>query len=155
MITNEKWDVRFLQLAKLVSGWSKDTSTKTGAVIVRPDRTVVSIGFNGFPKNMPDNPEWYENRKEKYSRIVHCEVNALIHAFESLKGYTLYTYPFGSCDRCAVQLLQAGVTRFVFPGPSSDALSRWGESLERAKKYIEESKAVWVEYSNEKIYLSE
>jgi dCMP deaminase len=155
MITNEKWDVRFLQLAKLVSSWSKDTSTKTGAVIVRPDRTVVSIGFNGFPKNMPDNPEWYGNRKEKYSRIVHCEVNALIHAFESLKGYTLYTYPFGSCDRCAVQLLQAGVTRFVFPSPSSDALSRWRESLKRAKKYIEESKAIWVEYSNEKIHLLE
>jgi hypothetical protein len=43
------------------------------------------------------------------------------------------------------------VTRFVFPSPSSDALSRWRESLKRAKKYIEESKAVWVEYDNEQI----
>jgi dCMP deaminase len=151
MTGDVKWDRRFLQLAQLVSTWSKDPSTKTGAVIVRPDRTVVSVGFNGFPKNMPDEVEWYENRQEKYSRIVHCEVNALIHAFESVKGYTIYTYPFASCDRCAVQLLQAGITRFVFPSPSSDALSRWGESFTKAKTYIVQSKAFWVEYDSKEL----
>lgn len=35
----DKWDQRFLELAKVVSTWSKDPSTKTGAVIVRPDKT--------------------------------------------------------------------------------------------------------------------
>ena len=70
----------FLELAKLASTRSKDPSTKTGAVIVRPNKTVVSVGFNGFPQGMPDDEELYKDRDEKYSRIVHCEVNALIFA---------------------------------------------------------------------------
>jgi deoxycytidylate deaminase len=31
-----KWDIRYLELAKHGSSWSKDPSTQTGAVIVRP-----------------------------------------------------------------------------------------------------------------------
>jgi len=143
MIT--KWDRRYLELASLVASWSKDPSTKAGAVIIRPDRTVVSVGFNGFPKNMPDNPEWYANREEKYSRVVHCEINAMIHSYENLKGYTLYTYPFATCDRCVVQMLQAGIVRFVFPEPSADALTRWAEAFVKTKKYITESGAEWEE----------
>ena len=65
MVSN-KWDQRFLDIAKLVSTWSKDPSTQTGAVIVRPDRSVVSLGFNGFPKAMLDKDEWYNDRNEKY-----------------------------------------------------------------------------------------
>ena len=40
---NEKWDNYFLGLARYVSSASKDPSTQTGAVIVRPDRTVSSM----------------------------------------------------------------------------------------------------------------
>ncbi len=140
-----KWDLRYLEMARLVSTWSKDPSTQTGAVIVRPDRTVVSVGFNGFPKCMPDNPEWYANREEKYSRIVHCEINAQIHALESLNGCTLYTYPFASCDRCVVQMLQAGITRFIFPEPTPDAMTRWSAAFEKTKRYIGESDASYDE----------
>lgn len=45
-----KWDERFIELARLVATWSKDPSTKVGAVIVRPYRTVASVGFNGFAR---------------------------------------------------------------------------------------------------------
>ena len=38
----QKWDLRFIELAKLVSTWSKDPSTKVGSVIVRPNKTVAS-----------------------------------------------------------------------------------------------------------------
>ena len=51
---DEKWDRRFLALAEHVADWSKDPSTKTGAVIVRPDRTIASMGYNGFPRGMAD-----------------------------------------------------------------------------------------------------
>jgi len=142
-----KWDSRFLSMAKLVSGWSKDPSTKTGAVIVRPDRTILSVGFNGFPKQMEDNPEVYANREEKYSRIVHCEINALIHARQSVQGCTLYTYPFMCCDRCVVQMIQAGIGRFVCPKPSADALSRWADAIEKSKRYLYESNVTFTEYN--------
>jgi dCMP deaminase len=141
-----KWDIRFLQLTRLVSAWSKDPSTKTGAAIVRPNGSVAGVGFNGFPKNMPDLPELYSNREEKYSRVVHCEINAqLFSQDESLAGYTLYTWPFSSCDRCCVQMLQAGITRFVWPSASEDVLSRWAGSIERTKRYITESGVAWTE----------
>jgi dCMP deaminase len=142
---SNKWDIRFLKLAEHVSLWSKDPSTKSGAVIVRPDRSVVSVGFNGFPKNMPDNPEWYANREEKYSRVVHCEINAMIHSYETLTGYTLYTWPFACCDRCCVQMLQAGIKRFVFPEPTADALTRWAAAFVKTKDYITTSGALWEE----------
>src|SRR5271157_2853870 len=94
-----KWDLRFLEMAKLVAGWSKDPSTQTGAVIVRPNRSVASVGFNGFPQKMDDRSELYTNRDEKYSRIVHCEMNALQFCQDdNVDGYTLYTHPFISCD---------------------------------------------------------
>lgn len=138
-IMPNKWDIRFLDLAKLIASWSKDPSTKAGAVIVRPDKSIQSVGFNGFPKTMPDNPDWYSNREEKYSRIVHCEINALIHAGGPVQGHTLYTYPFASCDRCCVQMIQAGIYRMVAPVPSEDALTRWASSFEKTKLYCKQS----------------
>lgn len=134
-----KWDHRFLQLAALVASWSKDPSTKTGAVIVGPKNQVISVGFNGFPNSMPDSDALLNNRDEKYSRTVHCEINALIFANGPIPdGSSLYTVPFMSCDRCVVQMLQAGIKRFVAPIATSDKLERWGAAFERTKKYIAE-----------------
>lgn len=136
---SEKWDCRFLEMARLVAGWSKDPSTKAGAVIVRPNKSVKSVGFNGFPKTMPDTAELYANRDEKYSRIVHCEVNAAIHSEGGIEGCTLYTYPFISCDRCCVQMIQGGIIRMVAPIPSADALTRWATFFEKTRIYCKES----------------
>lgn len=140
-----KWDVFYLKMAQLVATMSKDPSTQTGAVIVRPNRSLCSTGFNGFPQTMEDKPEWYANRDEKYSRVVHCEVNAVVFSREPVNGYTLYTWPFASCDRCCVQMLQAGITRFVFPEPSADALTRWAAAFVKTKDYITSSGATWEE----------
>jgi dCMP deaminase len=132
------WDYRFLNLARLVSSWSKDESTKVGSVIVRPDKTVAGIGYNGFPRKMPDNKELYENREEKYSRIIHAEINALLHTRENVKGYTLYGYPLLPCDRCFVQLVQAGITRFIAPMIHGELFNRWNASLDKTRKYAKE-----------------
>lgn len=144
-MADNKWDFRFLELAKVVSTWSKDPSTQTGAVIVRPDKTIVSLGFNGFPQGMPDSAELYADREIKYSRIVHCEVNALIFANESVKGCTLYTYPFISCDRCCVQMIQAGISRIVAPQASYEQLTRWKEAFDKSRLYCKETGVELVE----------
>ena len=145
-----KWDHRFLELAQRVSTWSKDPSTQTGAVIVGPDRGVISVGFNGFPKGMPDDPVLYDNREEKYSRIVHCEINALLYAGRSIpEGSTLYTVPFMSCDRCVVQMLQAGIKRFVAPVASQEKLVRWGDIFDKTRRYIAECGGILVEVPND------
>ena len=49
-----KWHYRFMELAKLISTWSKDTSTKTGAIIVGPDKEIRATGYNGFVRGVDD-----------------------------------------------------------------------------------------------------
>lgn len=110
----DKWDERFVTLTKLVSLWSKDPSTKVGAAIVRPDKTVCSVGFNGFPRGVPDHPEWYEDRDIKYKIIQHAETNAIHFAADQrLDGYTLYVYPLCPCASCAGAIIQSGIKRVV------------------------------------------
>lgn len=138
------WDSRFLDMAALVASWSKDPSTQCGAVIVRPDKTVASVGFNGFPKGCSDDPEIYEERELKYARVVHAELNAILLAGENVSGYTMYTYPEGvgpSCDRCSAHIIQAGITRVVhqYSPPDEGFAGRWAESIERGLQMYEEA----------------
>lgn len=139
------WDNRFIELAKVVASWSKDPSTQTGAVIVGPDNGVISVGYNGFPSGMPDNDDLYNDREEKYSRIIHCEMNAILRSGSIPKGCTLYTVPFMSCDRCVVHMLQASIRRFVAPKAEGDRALRWAEAFKRTRRYISECKGELIE----------
>lgn len=146
------WDKRFLDTAALVSTWSKDPSTKCGAVIVRPDRTIVSTGYNGFPKGTSDAPELYADRETKYSRVVHAEVNAVLHANEPLEGYTIYTWPPGfgpSCDRCTTVIIQSGIKKVVHVQDTSDFASRWKEPAQRGLDMYAEAGVEVVHYTLE------
>ena len=133
------WDLRFMFLAGHVAQWSKDPSTKTGAVIVRPDRTIASLGFNGFPRKIKDTPELLDDRDEKYKRIIHCEMNAILTARERLDGYTLYNWPGQSCSRCAVHVIQSGIVRVVSPRAATDYARRWREETLLAEKLFQEA----------------
>ena len=107
-----KWDERFLDLAAHVGSWSKDPSTRVGAVIVRPDRTIASVGYNGFPRGVDDT---YGTRDDKLLRTVHAEMNAILSANEKLTGCTVYVYPLCPCSNCAAAIIQAGITTVVHP----------------------------------------
>lgn len=143
------WNNFYLGMAQYISWKSKDPSTQTGAVIVRPDMTVASVGYNGFPRAMPDEPEAYQDREQKYSRIIHCEMNALMMARESVENYVLYTYPFMSCDRCFVHMVQAGIKTFVYPKATEEQLSRWGASFAKTLGYAAECGVKMVEIDYE------
>jgi dCMP deaminase len=144
-----KWDNRFLDLAAVVASWSKDPSTQCGAVIVRPNKSIASVGFNGFPRGMSDAPELYLTRAEKYARVVHAEMNAVLSAMEPLHGYTCYiTHP--PCDRCCVHLIQAGLGRVVWPISRDPGFQeRWGEALDRSRAYFHEAGVELSEYERE------
>lgn len=112
----DRWLEHFMQMCKLVSSMSKDPSTKVGSVIVRPDRTVASTGYNGYPRGCNDDD--YHNRERKYQRVVHAEMNAILTAREPLNGYTLFVWPLPPCDRCIPHILQSGIGRLVLPSIS-------------------------------------
>jgi dCMP deaminase len=109
----------FLEDAADEARKSKDPSTKVGCVIIRPDRTQASGGFNGFPRGVADTPERYADRPTKYALVVHAEANAIITAHEPLHGYTLYC-TLAPCNECAKLIVQAGIKRVVAPLLSTD-----------------------------------
>ena len=133
------WQDRFLELAAFIAQWSKDPSTKTGAVIVRGDKSIVSLGYNGFPKFLDDSPHDYEDREIKYSKIIHAEMNAILYAKEPLYEAILFTWPFMSCDRCAVHVIQSGITEVVAPVCPPDLEVRWGPAFQRARDMYREA----------------
>lgn len=143
-----KWHRRYMDLAKLVATWSKDPSTKTGAVLVRPDNTIASVGYNGFPMGMDDDPLYYNDRPTKYDRVIHCEVNAVLMCRDPLPltGYTLYTTG-PSCSRCAVHMIQSGIRRFVFEKPTKEQAERWG--TDRTLGYFAEVNAEVIQLETE------
>ena len=136
------WDDRFLKLAEHVAGWSKDPSTKCGAVITR-DKRVISMGFNGFPQGVEDTDERLNNRDLKYKMVIHAEVNALMFAKQSVEGCTIYVWPMHPCSRCATQIIQAGITRVVSIEPTPALVERWGGDMRLAQEMYEEALVIY------------
>jgi len=123
------WDLWLIRLARFISTRSKDPSTKVGAVIVRPDKTIASTGYNGFPRGVVDDQARLDNREIKYKLVVHAEMNAILTAREPLHGYSLYLWPFAPCDRCAAAIIQSGIKRIYAPDSTRrDHSERWAEA---------------------------
>ena len=135
-----KCDQRFLELAKHISGWSKDPSTQVGCVVVGEDREIRSTGFNGFPRGIADDSDRLEDREQKYPLICHAEENAIMHAARiglSLKGCIAYvTWP--PCTRCARSLIQAGVVEVVYP-KECEVPDRWLADFEMSTQMMGEA----------------
>ena len=139
----DKWDLRFLEMASLISGWSKDPSTRVGAVIVNKDKQIISLGYNGLPKKIPDDPIILNNRFEKYKYIIHAETNAILTANSSIKDCTIYTFPFLPCTNCASMIIQSGVKRVV----SFQCVdNRWKTALQDSKSLFQIANVECIEY---------
>ena len=134
-----KWDDRFIGMAYLVASWSKDPSTKCGAVIVDPKKRLVSMGFNGFPRGTSDDEYYYNNREEKYRRVIHAEKNAILFAKQDLTGCTLYVIPMPPCSQCAGMIIQSGITRVVTVEPSLEHRQRWGADMLSTQQMFNET----------------
>lgn len=139
------WDIRFLELAALVGGWSKDPGTKVGAVIVRHDRTIASLGYNGFPRGVKDA---YLDREHKLLRTVHAEMNAILSAREPLHGCTIYVTPLCPCANCAGAIIQAGISRVVARTPAI-IRPEWEASFNAGAEMFEQAGIVATIYPTE------
>ena len=135
-----KWDERYLGLAREVSTWSKDPSTQVGAVTVGDKKEVLSQGFNGFPRGIDDSNERYDDREKKYKFVVHAEMNAIYNATyrgTSLDGATLYVYGLPICSECAKGIIQVGIKKVAVE--KTKELNNWNESVELSKKMFDEA----------------
>lgn len=141
-----KWFKRFIGLAQYVAQWSKDPSTKVGAVIVDFDNRIVSLGFNGFPRGTSDDLSLYTDRDRKYRRVIHAEKNAMSFAKRDLRGCTLYV-THAPCAQCAAQIVQEGISRVICPSPwdNADYISRWESDVVEMEALFDEA-GVELEY---------
>ena len=124
----DKWDERFLNLAKEISTWSKDPSTQVGAVAIGTKGEVLAQGYNGFPRGVQDLPERYENPEIKYQYVVHAEMNCIYNATYNgigLDGATMYVWGLPLCNECAKGIIQVGITRVVSPKNGLDVPDKW------------------------------
>lgn len=141
----ERWDRRFLELARHVASWSKDPSTKVGAVLVDENHTVVGMGYNGFARGVEDTEQRYDDRETKYKLVVHAEVNAVLNAGSRARGTTLYVWPSfmlpPMCGECAKVVIQAGVKEIVgYVADESDPrVARWAESIAWSRMMCDEA----------------
>jgi len=132
MSFNFKWNKRFLRLAKEIASWSKDPSSQVGCVIVGPKKEIRSTGYNGFARGIEDRLERLKDRKQKYPRIIHAEMNAVITASyigTCLDGCTAFiTLP--PCTPCASALINAGIVSIIIP--EVEIPDRWKEDMAMA-----------------------
>jgi dCMP deaminase len=136
------WDQRMLHMARQVAAWSKDPSTKVGAVAVR-DRRILATGFNGLPAGVVDAPERMSNRELKLAMTVHAEQNCVAFAARSgvcMAGSTVYIWPLPPCSHCGAILIQADVTRVVVPDFPEPIL--WADSFQLARLMFSEASVV-------------
>lgn len=137
---NDKWDNRFMRIAKEISTWSKDPSSKIGAVIVDDNRRILATGYNGFPANINDDGRLH-NREEKYPLIIHAEMNTLLNALKNgvpVDGASIYVYGLPVCGECAKAITQSGIKNVIVTQP--DPNSKWMETwVKKSKPLFEES----------------
>ena len=94
----------------LVAARSPDASSRLGCVIVAPDQTVRSIGYNGFPRGVDETWE-RQQRPLKYQYFEHAERNAIYNAGRNgvpVIDCTLYINMM-PCTDCMRGIIQSGI----------------------------------------------
>lgn len=105
------WTDYFLGLAKVVSQRSHDTQTQHGCVITDKNHRILSLGYNGFPRDLPDHllPNV---RPEKYPWMIHAEKNALSNC--TIRPQEGIAYVTGQCcNDCIMALWQEGIKTVI------------------------------------------
>ena len=142
-----KWDIRFIRIAREVAGWAKDPSTQVGSIAVK-NRKIIATGYNGFPKTINDDSGRLADREKKLKLMVHGEMNMIYNAVEhgvKLEGSTIYIWGLPICEDCWKGLVQTNVSRVVMPNIEFES-GKWKEGCAHAKKFMEISNINITEY---------
>lgn len=138
----DKWTESFFAFAKQYANMSKDPSRQIGCVAVNPEKkTILSGGYNGFPRGIADTEARLGDRSLKYKYIVHSEMNCIYNATytgTSLEGADLYVVGLPVCNECAKGIIQVGIKR-VFMRLPIDMPETWIESGREANAMFAEA----------------
>ncbi len=127
-MTIPTWDDYYINLCKTIATRSKDNSTQLGAVIVDKYNTLLSQGYNSFPRGINDSLKSRQLRPNKYYYFEHAERNAIYNACRSgisLLNSKLYV-PWLPCSDCARAIIQSGIKEVIIENNFVE--ERWQES---------------------------
>ena len=132
----DKWDSRFMKMARLIAEWSScfREGRAIGAVIVK-DKRIMTTGYNGAPAGIKTCRERGEclrdtlgiqsGTRAELCYAIHAEQNAILQAAKlgiSIDGATMYC-THQPCSVCAKMIVNVGIRRVVFERPYPDAFS--------------------------------
>lgn len=116
------WHKRFMDKARAIATYSKDHYAQVGSVIVGEGKETMAEGYNGYPRALISEGQWFSDRDFIRSNIVHAEANALMNALRTgsrvTNGYLYTTRP--PCGSCVGLLSQAGIRGVVCLVPEPD-----------------------------------
>ncbi len=123
----DKWDKRFIEMAKVVGSWSScfQDNRQIGAVVVREKR-ILTTGYNGAPSGIKSCKERKcclrrqlnieSGTRHELCYAVHAEQNAICQAAKlgiSLEGATLYC-THQPCVICCKLIINAGIKKVIY-----------------------------------------
>lgn len=131
----DKWDKRFMDVAKLVGTWCTCHRHMVGSVIVK-NRRIIATGYNGAPANIKnclergvclrDKLNIESGTKAEICYSVHAEQNAIVQAAKlgiSVEGATIYV-THQPCTLCTKLIINSGIKRIVYGIEYPDLFSR-------------------------------
>ena len=145
---SDEWNTRFMDLAKLIATWSKDTSTKVGCIVVDSGKRILTTGYNGFPRGVDDTIPARHERPVKYDFTEHAERNAMYNALTygvSLKDCIMYV-TFPPCVDCARGIIQSGIREIIYldmPADKTQNIPGWRDKLETSFKMFNEAGVIY------------
>ena len=102
----------FMNIAHQVKLRSPDI-TKVGAVIVSiKNNTIISSGYNGFPRNCNDNID-FSDRDLVHSLIIHAEMNAILYAQSRFEDSVMYI-TLSPCSQCIKLIAAANIKKIYY-----------------------------------------
>lgn len=132
----DKWDVRFMEIAHTVAGWSScfQDNRQIGAVIAKNKR-ILTTGYNGASAGIKSCKERGECLRRKLNIpsgtrhevcfATHAEQNAIIQAAKlgiCIDGATLYC-THQPCSICTKMIINSGISRVVYDNGYPDDFS--------------------------------
>ncbi len=147
-----KHEYLFLE-ARTAATASKDPSTKVGCVISRPDGSIASKGYNGFPIGCDDRFFTFD-KPMKYLTIRHAERNAISFARDpDLHGYVMHI-THAPCNDCLSEAVHRGIRELYYE--NGDLFKKaTKEANEAVVRLIFASQAVVMNHTTGRSYVAE